>query len=184
MKEWLKDKVPPGAELDREFGWARNGLIISAVFSFGYFITYWSHYKDLFTWRNGEKVENLWETYGYYMDAFWDLADFWMVGFLIVIIAMVALSIYHYSSFRSGSQSIYVMKRLPEASELHIRCLTLPVLTILACIIAALLLLIIYYAVYMLATPDTAICPDLYGRIFGKPYGNTNPVYYIIPEVS
>lgn len=167
MKKWLEDKIPPGVDIDNCFPWFKSGLIISSIVTLGFFFTYLSSYNSLFGWSDGKKVENLWEKHGYYMDGFWDIADFWFVGFLVVTVAMIAMVIYNYSYFRNGSQSIYVMKRLPEKSELHIRCLTLPLITITGCIVAALILLALYYLFYMLVTPDTAICPNIYGRLFG-----------------
>ena len=167
MKKWLEDKIPPGADIDSSFKWFKDGLIVSSLISIGFFFSYINSYNDLFRWNNGKKVENLWETYGTYMDGFWDIADFWFIGFLILTLMMIVLVFRNYSSFTNGSHSIYVMKRLPEGSELHIRCLTLPLITITGCIVAALILLALYYLFYMLVTPDTAICPNIYGRLFG-----------------
>lgn len=45
---------------------------------------------------------------------------------LVIFIRTVITIISRYEFFKKGSQSIYLMKRLPDAAELHKRCMVLP----------------------------------------------------------
>lgn len=67
----------------------------------------------------------------------------------------VVLGFRHYHSFYEDSMSIYVMKRLRDPFELHVRCVTLPLLLFFAGLLLALLLIYLLWLLYNCAIPET-----------------------------
>ena len=63
------------------------------------------------------------------------------------------LLVWHYTSFTRDSMSIYVMRRIPDAKELHVRCLTLPIAALLLGALLTALLLFAYTQLYWNSTP-------------------------------
>ncbi len=82
-------------------------------------------------------------------------------GFVLVSIFALAAILYHYLYHKQGSKSIYLMRRLPDRWELHKRCFTIPCLVILASILCALFLILLFYIVYLTFTPNGCL-PDSY----------------------
>jgi hypothetical protein len=75
------------------------------------------------------------------------------------VIALVEV-ILNYRSFYRPAKSIYVMKRLSSGSELHRRCLAIPLLTVFATLAACVLLGLLFLLYYQGNTkperlPDT-----------------------------
>lgn len=118
--------------------------------------------NDLYTHRGGKKF--LME--GAVMVDFIDLVEYAFLGFFLAIILSLAFGIYHYAFHYQGSKSIYLMRRLPKASELHRRCWTVPVaaaLIITAVMIATFLL---YFGLYFIITPDGCLAPHQWQKIW------------------
>jgi uncharacterized membrane protein YqhA len=88
------------------------------------------------------------------------------VGFLILALCMLALIVYHYAYHYQGSKSIYLMKRLPNRWEMHRRCITLPLLAALICLIAAIAFLLIYFGIYMVFTPKECLTLGQWQKIW------------------
>ena len=65
----------------------------------------------------------------------------------------------NYASFFRQSKSIYVMKRLPSAKELHVRCLTIPAVACAVGFLVSLILLAIFAAVYHHGVPARCMPP-------------------------
>ena len=72
----------------------------------------------------------------------------------------------NYASFRQGSKNIYLMKRLPSRWELHRRCILLPALGMVGSLVMGFTLLMIYFAIYMLVTPDRCLPPDQWQKLW------------------
>lgn len=91
--------------------------------------------------------------------------SFW--GLVLVAAAMAAVAaalyLYHYQ----GGRSIYTMRRLPDRWDLWRRCLTLPVWTALACLLAAGVLTLLYFVIYMLLTPPSCLTPGQWRKLWG-----------------
>ena len=84
------------------------------------------------------------------------------IAYLIFLCTFAGLAVSHYLSFYQGSVSAYVMRRIPDAKELHIRCLTVPVCAAALMTAVIILLLFIERAVYVTFPPaqclgDTSI---------------------------
>ena len=80
--------------------------------------------------------------------------------FTLLFLVAAILSFVNYSGFRNGSKSCYLMRRLPDQWEYHRRCLALPLLAILAGLVSIPLLIGLFYALYLHATPAQCLQPD------------------------
>ncbi|MBR5667290.1 MAG: hypothetical protein IKW95_06355 [Lachnospiraceae bacterium] len=65
--------------------------------------------------------------------------------FPMVMVWCFMIGFLNYATFHKPTKSIYLMKRLRNRSELHIRCLTVPV----ACALIAIIMLVILLAIYV-----------------------------------
>ncbi|NLW16480.1 MAG: hypothetical protein GX033_02315 [Firmicutes bacterium] len=162
LKHKLTHHLPPGVDLERELAWFEGGIFVSLLYSLRFLIRYANEYQSLFLWNGSEKVLNT----NAVMPDFVQILGGSLSGFLVLALCMAATAAYHYSYHFQGSKSIYLMKRLPNRWELPRRCLTLPVLGIITCLCIALLLLLIYYAVYMLFTPRACLAPQQWHKIW------------------
>lgn len=162
MKPDLQRLVPPGIDPRKELKWMFGGWMLSFFYSMGLVLRYEQEYRWLFTTIDKRRVLQQ----GVLMPDFADLLGSHLYGFLIVALCMLAVVIYHYVYHRQGSRSIYLMRRLPDSMELHRRCWALPVLCALASILLAFVMLLIYYAIYMLATPDACLSPGQWEKLW------------------
>ena len=85
-----------------------------------------------------------------------------LVAYVVCLYLCVLLAVNYYCSFHRESVSAYVMRRIPDAKELHIRCLTVPLCA--AALMTALMILLLFIerALYIAFTPtgclgDTSI---------------------------
>lgn len=153
MKPDISRYAPPGLNLAPERNFFLTGLVCALLYSLGFFGRLTRAVNALYETRRGVRV--LLE--GAVMEDFAAVLGGALAGFLVLALCMLAFLIYHYTYHRQGSRSIYLMRRLPSRWELHRRCLTLPVLAALLCLLAAFLLLVIYYAIYRSATPEACL---------------------------
>ncbi len=170
MKENWQRHLPPGIDWRRERKWLLWGGVAASGYSLGFLIAYRRCYAQLFLWDGGKKLLDT----SAVMPDFAQVLDGSLAGFLILALCMVALAAYHYAYHYQDGKSIYLMKRLPDGWELHRRCLTLPLLGAIASVCAALLLLLLYFAVYLVFTPKACLPPQQWqnlwsvlGRVWG-----------------
>ena len=95
----------------------------------------------------------------HHMPGFAELMDGLLLVFVAIALTMIGLVVYHYIYHRIDTKSYYVMRRLPNRWELHLRCLTLPLAGLLICGAAALIVIAIYYWIYMGCTPEECLMP-------------------------
>lgn len=157
ISKFLNKYSPPGMELKQEkriFAW---GIILSILYSiFDWSAKYIEAYNGLFVYKNGRHLLNV----NAEMPYFRALLGRSFMGFAILSVIMLGFIIYHYIYYRQGSKSIYLMKRLPNKSELHIRALAIPVIVVMLCFVTVFILLMIYFAIYMLVTPKACLLPN------------------------
>lgn len=159
MRRKLADHFPLGTNIVQQCAWAAFGWIGSTVFSCGrFFFRFWSRLNSLTQWFGPEKNLKM-------MPDFSEVISGTMAGFWIVICCAAALAVYNYYYHYNDSKSIYLMRRLPNAGELHRRCLTFPLLVILISLGIVFFLLCVYYKVYMTCTPAEYLPPDRWERI-------------------
>ena len=162
MKIDLARYVPPGSDLKPEtrvFGW---GMALSTLFSMVFLAELFHERADLYRKAGSEMILKT----GAFMPDFVEILHPFLLGFPILALCMAAFIPVHYACFYRDSKSIYLMRRLPSRWELHRRCLTVPMCAVLCCLAAALVLLLIYFAVYMLATPENCLRPGQWQKIW------------------
>ena len=143
----LEKFTPPGASLRA----IKVTMIIFLVLIFASDVVYFANVlvsilqqlKDPFT---GELVENAEMTD---FSALWtSKGTWWSLPFLVI---MLAMDFYRY--FWTESLSLYTMARIRSPWELHIRCWTLPLLGTAFLAGSKILLRVILFMIYVLATP-------------------------------
>ena len=151
MRNFFNRNSPPGMELKQEWCVFLIGNIGSMVLSFlGFMGKYLEARRQLFTYFEFGKKELI---EGAIITPFLNLLGGYLAGFFWVACFLLGNIVYHYTYYRQGSMSIYLMKRLPHKGEIHRRALVLPCLAILATIAVALATILFFYIIYILATP-------------------------------
>ena len=158
----LSRYAPLGINVRSEWQGYVAGLAVAVVYSMIYLLRYFNARENLYEWtlKGRELVE------GAMMPDFAELMDGTLLVFLAIALTMMGLVIYHYIYHRLDTKSYYVMRRLPSRWELHLRCLTLPMIGLLICGAAALIMIIIYYWIYMGCTPEECLMPGQWGRFW------------------
>ena len=162
MKHKLFRLSPPGYELrfeSRFFAW---GLVLSVLFSTGFLMRFGDARNGLYNYQAGRKTL----LPGAVMPDMSELLGGALSGFLILALCMLAMTALRYAYHRQGSKSIYLMRRLPDKWELHRRCIVLPVLGAAACLLAAAAVLLLFYGIYMVATPRECLTPGQWQKLW------------------
>lgn len=167
LKRRLEGNVPAGLNYRQELTWLAYGGAASFLYSLGFLLRYSHHYRSLFLQVGAAQVLDT----SAIMPDFVEVLGSGLVGFLILALGMAALVINHYAYHYQGSKSIYLMQRLPNRWELHRRCITLPLLAVIVCLCVALLLLLVYFAVYMTVTPPACLAPEQWQQIWNAVRG-------------
>ncbi len=144
---------PPGMDVEDEKLFFGLGMCGSFFYSWTFVWRYLDARSQLFGLSSGGSEKLIIGT----IDEFSILLGNALSGFLFVAIGMTGYSIKHYTYFWKGSKSIYLMKRLPDKMEIHKRALTLPLIALALCVGAAIFLLVLYYGLYILATPKQCL---------------------------
>lgn len=162
MDELLKRYAPPGMELRpwKSFmGISLGGC--GALSFYGFFAQMFQARAKLFDPRTGELTGNIigWD--------FGTVLGNTTLPFFFVAAAMGAFLVINYLYFFEGSKSIYTMARLKSPWQLHIRCWTLPLLGAAALLLCRVVLIVVYYLVFLLATPKGVPLPGFYHLLGG-----------------
>ena len=94
------------------------------------------------------------------------LGDKLYILLILAALVFILASGIHYAYHHNGSKSIYLMRRLPGRFELHRRCLLIPLISALVFILAAALLLLVYYLIYMNSTPEACLAPNQWQKLW------------------
>lgn len=154
--------APPGFNVNAEIHFFIIGMASSLILSLTFIPGYIANRKSLYITFSSEKIL----MGGAKMADFSELLGFTLYGFLILAICMLGMIIFHYIYHYKDSKSIYLMKRLPNPSELHKRCLVLPITAFFICIVSAIVMLLVYFCIYMTFTPEQCITPDQWQKIW------------------
>ena len=163
MRIDLSRHVPLGFRLQEEIKGFFGGCFGATLFSLINFVPRFSDQLDKLYRRNGANRTLI---PGAIMPDFVEIFDRSLWGFLVMIVAAFAFIGVHYAYHHQESKCIYTMRRLPSRWELHRRCLTLPLLAVVAYLILAFVILLIFYAVYMNITPDVCLTPGQWQKIW------------------
>lgn len=162
MRIDLTRYAPPGVDIYREKKWFVAGMLTGVFCSMDFFIRYFNRRANLYI-RAGTKM--VLDTNAVMPD-FAEVLGGSLLFFLIPAVFMAATALYHYAYHYQGSRSIYLMRRLPDRLELHRRCLTLPLLAILLCLLTCFSLLLVYFWIYMTFTPKDCLTPGQWWKIW------------------
>ena len=151
---------PPGMNMEKEKLFFSLGMCGAFFYSWTFVWRYIQARTELlaFTKLNSHPVTT-WEPVGT-MEAFPILLGNALVGFSLLALSMLGFVIWHYIYFWQGSKSIYLMKRLPNRMEIHKMAWSYPVRSMVFCVGCAFGLLVLYYGVYIIATPKECLLPN------------------------
>lgn len=152
-RSWLEQYAPPGIPIVQEVRYWGIGMTICTFWCLQFIFRYWEERSSLYYQRAGRLI--LFEDAC--MPAFQDLTANLFVIFYFVIIYCVLLAVYHYFYHYQGSKMIYLMRRLPDKWELHIRCLLLPIVAGMIALAYRYMLEMLFYAIYILFTPSQCL---------------------------
>ena len=163
MKLDLSRHAPPGYDLRAEKGMFIGGMALSILYAL---FTFGSRFSNQLTelYRVEGTVRVLKD--GAIMPDFVEILDGTLTPFWLLSVCFLAQIVSHYAYHFNETKSIYTMRRLPNRRELHRRCLTLPVLAAAIFLIMAFVFLLIFYADYMIVTPDVCLTPDQWQKIW------------------
>lgn len=156
--------APPGLNLKPEIKFFAAGLVLAVLYSFLFFERYLSARADLYIYSYSSSTRVLLPDA--VMPDFYILLEHYWAGLAVLAVCMLALIIYHYVYHRQDSKSIYLMRRLPSRWELHRRCLTLPLIAILICLLTAIILLLLFYGTYNVFTPKECLMPHQWQKLW------------------
>jgi len=164
MKLSVSRLSPPGMDISPQKRYFIFAAIISFVWSLYFCVMCSAAFRDLFYYERGVRValkENA------KMPAFWELYGRSWLGFVFFAVCALGFVIYNYAYYKQGSKSVYLMRRLPQKWEMHLRALFFPVLIMLALLLIGLAVTLIYFGLYLLVTPDTCFAPTVRQIIWG-----------------
>lgn len=150
MKFKFDRYFPAGYDPSTELKWALAGWLISVFWSMVFLVRYFSELQSRLEWEK----EYLNPRNGIFIPTFPELTRNCFLGFGIVIAFLILAVVLHYRWHYNGSRSIYLMRRLPDRFELTRRCLTFPIAAIIVCLLTAVILFFLYFALYAFYTPD------------------------------
>ena len=153
LYSFLEGHTPPGADYKKGLVMICLFLFLAIAFAFLIFLGYFGAAKEsLYYWRQyDEKVLRegaVMRDFGSLLGGFFSFFGYSM--------GCLGLGFGYWRSFRTESQSIYLMKRLKKDEVLK-RSFSLPLLAMLAASLSAILLLNICGAIYLNFTPAPAL---------------------------
>ena len=159
MRNKLKKRFPPGASKGIEVQ-VFTVLELLLIFRSTAFASNFHQARErLFEWVGAEQV--LLE--GTFMPPFPALVHNIWPDFLAASLALLACLVpLHYLSYRTGSKSIYLMRRLPDRNLIHKQCWTFPLLEVAAFFLTALILYGIFLLCYLKLTPAGHLPLDIW----------------------
>ena len=151
VEKWEK-YTPPGIEFTKQMTICLTGIGAAFGWSWSFLVKYLTARGELFdrtmtgiVVRDGALMQDFWNLVHEDMDS--------LDGFLVFYLVMIGLMVYYYLYYYQGSKSIYLMQRLPDRWEIHRRNVTLPLVAIVLGILTEIVVLLLYYAIYMMCTP-------------------------------
>lgn len=168
LKDFIIRFSPPGAECKSEIRLYIIGNIISFTVSLMFFVSYVYERSKIYDYDRFLKKYILNESST--MTDFNEIMGGYLLGFVLLAAVMLSFIIFRYSYYRQGSKSIYLMKRLPNRTEMHKRAVPIPVLAALSCLVYAFVLRLIYFIFYLILTPNKCLpagVGEQFWRIFG-----------------
>ena len=164
MKKFDAERLaPPGFPFVTEQALFWIGIAIAACYSFLFFSSFSDALDTLYLdYSGGRRVLDS----SAVMPDFKELLGSSLYGFPTVACSTIFFVVLHYTSFSQGSKSIYLMRRLPDPWELHKRCLTLPLLGAVTALVLGFVVLLLYFGIYEIMTPNSCLMPDQWAKLW------------------
>lgn len=159
MKAKTKKLAPPGFNVTAELEVYGLTLAAAVLYSISFLIQFFQEYNALYATH--ELLRQ-----GAVMTDFAILTENVFTLFWVPVFMALGYIFIHYRYHYKDAMSIYLMKRLPERMELHRRCLILPLSAMASALFVAAALLGIYFAVYMLVTPEECLTPNQFEKVW------------------
>lgn len=157
MKALMKRYSPPGMPVKGDTVTVCVCMIFSVLWSAVSFL-------EEYFWDRSFLFSTVGDPGGFYMirymTEFHSLTAGKFYPFAVTATVILLFIPFRYAYFFRGSKSVYLIKRLPEKAPLAKRVLVIPLAELLLCGATAFGILLICYAVYMLATPAECLPPD------------------------
>ncbi len=156
MNEFIERNSPPGMNMKAEKGFFVSYCILYFTFKLFSFITEYSRARRFLYERVNEKWllrENA------IIADFGETVDFSWAALTLFSLVLLGFIVYRYLYYRQGSMSIYLMKRLPQKSELHARAIKIPLLMLVLGSLFIFLTFLLFFASYVVFTPKVCL-PD------------------------
>ncbi len=154
MRDKIKVFFPPGYEYETACKRQLIMLAAAVVYSFRFFFQYYDARKQLYEWvfqRPGVSIRVLRE--GAQIASFAEVVEFSFLLFVPLLLVFWVEIIEHYLYYKSGSKSIYLIKRLPHKWFFWKTCVIGPLLGMVFTGVIIGILLLLYYGVYICFTP-------------------------------
>lgn len=154
---------PPGMDRKPETWMLTLGWLFAILFHFSYYESLNSAIRSLYHFEyDGTKYL----IPGAIMPDFRSVLGFAYIGFAVLSLCAPVFIFLRYRYFETESKSVYLMKRLSTPAERHIRCLLVPAIELIVCLLFAFLLLLADFGIYMLAVPDECLTPGQWQNLW------------------
>lgn len=153
MNQMFKKYSPPGEPIKEQVLSYIGAVTVAFLFGLKYLFSFFDALESLYMYEDGKKVIRPMAR----MTEINQLMEHNFRGIWIILFFCLLMIASNYMSFYRKTKSIYVMKRLKDAKELHKRCLVLPILGFVAGIVFFAILLGLYVGIYYWVTPTVCI---------------------------
>lgn len=161
----LKKLSPPGINLTSELQGYLIGVISALLYSLTTFFIRFANALDNLYGKTSARTRVLLDDA--VMPYYAELLENSLNGFIFLAICSLVVILYHYFYFsQNGSRALYTMKRLPDKTLLAKYCLTLPIIMAVTSLVIAFIVLLLYFGIYMLLTPNEYIRAGQWARIW------------------
>ncbi len=159
MDKFLDTYFPPGYDGETEIKRLLATYLAAIIYSFRFFVSYYEAYNDLFyyEWNQLEETAKKVLRPGAVIAPFGEIAGSSFLMFAGLAIVLMVTGIQHYHYYTKGSNSLYLVRRLPDRWYVFKTCFGGIVLEVIAALVVIGILLSLYYCVYLFVTPDVCL---------------------------
>ena len=152
LLEKLRKWAPPGANVESELGWDIFLFVMSLC-------CFWFIFESHLAFMVTERVSDSGEMVLWCRSLMWVMRNS-CIFLIIVLIRGFRCIRRHYRSFSEGSMSIYTMKRISDAMEIHRRCIVLPAVFMGLCLLFAAVNVLWGAAIYRANIPKLCVMEE------------------------
>ena len=162
INDLIEKHSPPGYSVRSELNTLYAGLCLSLFLSLGFFAKYFASLNALYDIDEGKRFlrENV------KCEDFADILGIYLTGFIFTAVVMLFFMLARSLYTQTASKSIYTLRRLPEKAIVLKYFILMPFLYSIICLLAGFIVLTLYYAIYMLATPNECITAAQWYKIW------------------